>query len=251
MNSREELEKIAELCIKHNVLCISDEVYQHITYDKEHIRIGKNSIHQMNILRFFSHLQILEFKATFPGMWERTVTIGSAGKVFGPTGCKIGITIGPKELIKKNSMVLYNSVYCCPTFFQEVIARCYEHEFARLSEPDCYINYLPNLLRDKRDRFAKILIEAGLEPVVPEGGYFMLANITKFVQKINNGDADECQDVKLVKYLIKEKGLATIPISIFYSDENSAFGQNFIRFNFFKDEETLARAAEILKSLNN
>jgi kynurenine--oxoglutarate transaminase/cysteine-S-conjugate beta-lyase/glutamine--phenylpyruvate transaminase len=196
--------------------------------------------------------QLFNFKATFPGMWERTVTIGSAGKVFGSTGCKIGITIGPQELIKKNSMVQYNSIYCCPTFFQEVIARCFEVEFSRLDQPDCYINSLPRMLRDKRDRFAKMLIEAGLEPVLPEGGYFMLANISKITEKVNTGGkADECKDLKFVKYLIKEKGLATIPISIFYSANNAAFGENFIRFNFFKDEETLAKATEILKSLSN
>jgi kynurenine--oxoglutarate transaminase/cysteine-S-conjugate beta-lyase/glutamine--phenylpyruvate transaminase len=187
-------------------------------------------------------------------MWERTVTIGSAGKVFGSTGCKIGITIGPEALIKKNAMVQYNSIYCCPTFFQEVVARCYNTEFSRLSSPDCYINSVPAMLKDKRDRFARMLKDAGVDPVVPEGGYFMLANISKLVEKLGDerlgGDRDECKDLRFVKYLIKEKGLATIPITIFYSANNSAFGENFIRFNFFKDEETLAKAAEIIRSIN-
>ena len=64
--TREELVQIAKLCIKQNVICISDEVYEHITYDNKHIRI-----------------------ATLPGMWERTVTIGSAGKTFSSTGAKV------------------------------------------------------------------------------------------------------------------------------------------------------------------
>lgn len=69
--SRPELERIAELCIKHNVICVSDEVYEHICYNQEHIRI-----------------------ATLPGMWERTLTIGSAGKTFSSTGLKLGWMIG-------------------------------------------------------------------------------------------------------------------------------------------------------------
>lgn len=64
--SRQELEQIANLCIKHNTLCVSDEVYEHITYDREHIRM-----------------------ATLPGMWERTITVGSAGKAFSSTGAKV------------------------------------------------------------------------------------------------------------------------------------------------------------------
>ncbi len=64
--SREELEKVAELCIKHNVICIADEVYEFITYDKPHIRI-----------------------ATLPGMWERTLTVSCAGKAFSSTGVKV------------------------------------------------------------------------------------------------------------------------------------------------------------------
>lgn len=77
--TREELEVIANLCQKHDVICISDEVYEWITYDssKPHIRM-----------------------ATLPNMWERTLTIGSAGKTFSSTGLKIGWTIGPANLIR-------------------------------------------------------------------------------------------------------------------------------------------------------
>ena len=74
--SREELEKIAALCIKHNVICLSDEVYEHIVYDRPHTRIG-----------------------TLPGMWERTVTFGSAGKSFSTTGTKVNTFIRKKKLV--------------------------------------------------------------------------------------------------------------------------------------------------------
>ncbi len=80
----EELEHIASLCQKHDVICISDEVYEWITYDenKKHIRM-----------------------ATLPNMWQRTLTIGSAGKTFSSTGLKLGWTIGPQDLIRSCQIV--------------------------------------------------------------------------------------------------------------------------------------------------
>jgi kynurenine--oxoglutarate transaminase/cysteine-S-conjugate beta-lyase/glutamine--phenylpyruvate transaminase len=80
----EELEYIANLCQKYNIICISDEVYEWITYDKnkKHIRIS-----------------------TLPNMWERTLTIGSAGKTFSSTGLKLGWTIGPENLIRSCQIV--------------------------------------------------------------------------------------------------------------------------------------------------
>ena len=96
---------------------------------------------------------------------------------------------------------------------------------------------------------AKLLIDAGLTPVIPEGGYFMLADITKLA-KIFSTDEHECKDSKFVKYLIKEKGLATIPPTAFYSDGHKHLGENYIRFCFFKNDSTLEKAAEILKKLH-
>lgn len=93
---REELTKIADLCKKHNVLCLSDEVYEWMVYDKnEHIRI-----------------------CTLPDMWERTITIGSAGKTFSVTGWKIGWAYGPANLLVNLQMVHQNSVYTNATPIQ-------------------------------------------------------------------------------------------------------------------------------------
>ena len=99
--SRDEIQMIADLCIKNNVLCISDDVYEHMVFDNaEMIRI-----------------------ATLPGMWERTVTIGSAGKTFSVTGWKLGWAVGPKHLIGNCQVVHQNCVYTCPTPIQEAVAR--------------------------------------------------------------------------------------------------------------------------------
>ena len=85
---------------------------------------------------------------------------------------------------------------------KEAIARCFELELTRLDTPECYFNAIKKELLSKRDRLAKLLLEIGLTPVVPEGGCFMLANITKLANKFSS-DENECKDSKFVKYLIR------------------------------------------------
>lgn len=225
----EELTTIADLCKKHNVICLADEVYEHLAMDKQHIRI-----------------------ATLPDMWERTVTFGSAGKTFSTTGSKIGWTIGPKELIRLCVSAHNNSIYVCPTFMQDVIARCFELELTRFDTPECYYNSIKAEIKPKRDALAKLLVEAGLDPIIPEGGYFMMADISKLksADKFSSDDK-EMKDSKFVKYLIREKGLATIPSSSFYSPGSKPHGENYIRFCFFKNETTLENCANILKKLKD
>jgi len=224
--TQQEMQRLADLCIKHNVVCVADEVYEHITYDRPHVRI-----------------------ASLPGMWERTLTVGSAGKAFSSTGAKLGWTVACKELLRPAAVVHNNSVYCMPTFMQEVVGRCFEHELNNFESPECYWKSMSSELLPKRDYLAKLLKEAGLNPVIPEGGYFMLADISKIAKDFTSDD-NEFKDSKFVKYLVKEKGLATIPSTAFYSNEHKHLGQNFIRFCFFKDEKTLDKAAAILKKFH-
>lgn len=107
-------------------------------------------------------------------------------------------------MIRLCQSVHNNSIYCCPTFIQEVIARCFELEQSRLDTDECYFRSISAELKPKRDRLAKLLIDAGLKPVIPEGGYFMLADISKIAPNFHS-DENECKDSKFVKYLIKEK----------------------------------------------
>lgn len=167
---------------------------------------------------------------------------------------QIGWTIGPKQLIRLCQVVHNNSIYCCPTFFQDVIARCFEHEIARFEKPDSYFKSITEELKPKRDRLAKLLVDIGLTPVIPEGGYFMLADISHLAKEFVT-DEKEMKDSKFVKYLIKNKvcvlfqtvelefiiifvvlfqGLATIPSTAFYSDGHKKIAENYIRFCFFK-----------------
>ncbi|TKS74114.1 Kynurenine--oxoglutarate transaminase 3 [Collichthys lucidus] len=153
--TRDELQMIADLCIKHDTLCFSDEVYEWLIY------------------RGHQHIKI----ATLPGMWDRTITISSAGKTFSVTGWK------------------------------EAVAQGLLKNFELMGQPECYFSSLAEELECKRDRMAAIVTEAGMIPVIPEGGYFMLVDVTSLNQDLSHmvGDDDEAYDYKFVKWMIKEK----------------------------------------------
>ncbi|KAL8174775.1 UNVERIFIED_CONTAM: Kynurenine--oxoglutarate transaminase 1, mitochondrial [Gekko kuhli] len=224
--SRQELELIAELCVKHNVLCFSDEVYEWVVYEgNKHVRI-----------------------ASLPGMWERTVTIGSAGKTFSATGWKVGWTLGPDELLKHLRTVHQNSVYHCATAAQEAVARALQIEFERLGKPESYFVQLPKELQEKRDRLVNCLCAVGMKPVVSEGTYYLIVDLTEFKAPVPVlQDSEEPYDFRFVKWMIKNKGLAAIPVSAFYSAPQKKKFDHFIRFCFAKENGTLDAAAAILQ----
>ncbi|XP_043914736.1 kynurenine--oxoglutarate transaminase 1 isoform X2 [Protopterus annectens] len=226
---KQELEMIAELCIKNNVLCFSDEVYEWLVYDgTEHIRI-----------------------ASLPGMWDRTISIGSAGKTFSATGWKVGWAFGPDHLLRHLRTVHQNSLYHCPTVAQEAVAQSFQKEFERFSEPESYFVQLPQQLSLKRDQLVRCLTAVGMKPIVPEGGYFLIADISGVkVDLPEPSDRDEPYDFRFVKWMIKNKGFATIPVSAFYSSQNKKHFSHFIRFCFAKKDDTLIAAEKILQSWN-
>lgn len=227
--TKEELQVIADLCIQHDVLCISDEVYEWLVYGGS------------------KHLKI----ATLPGMWDRTITIGSAGKAYSVTGWKLGWSIGPAHLIKHLQTVQQNSLYTCPTPLQEALAHALLKDLKRMEEPECYFNELPRELEGKRDQMARLLLEAGLKPVIPEGGYFMVADVSVLGVDLSDMKNDEAYDYKFVKWMIKTKKLAAIPITAFCGPETRGQFEKYIRFCFIKRDETLDAAAKILKNWKN
>nr|XP_054769368.1 kynurenine aminotransferase-like isoform X1 [Lytechinus pictus] len=225
--TREELTEIADLCKEHDVICISDEVYEHLVYDDNK----------------FTRI------ATLPDMWDRTITVCSAGKIFSATGWKLGWSIGPQHLIKNCQTLHQNCVYTCPTLIQEAVARGLEIEFSRLGQPECYFLELPRELQEKRDKMAKILRECNLTPIIPDGGYFMMAQYGHLGVDVSQyGDGP--QDYKMVRYLTKTQGVATIPCSAFYSADHKSLGEPYIRFCFIKDDCTIDKAAEKLKAFS-
>ncbi|KAF3691300.1 Kynurenine--oxoglutarate transaminase 3 [Channa argus] len=224
--TRDELQMIADLCIKHDTLCFSDEVYEWLIYKgHQHIKI-----------------------ATLPGMWDRTITISSAGKTFSVTGWKLGWSIGPEHLIKHLQTVMQNSLYTCATPLQEAVAQGLLQNVELMGQPDCYFSSLAEELEVKRDRMAAIVKEAGMNPVIPEGGYFMLVDVTSLNQDLSDMGDDEAYDYKFVKWMIKEKKLASIPVTAFVGEESRKQFEKYIRLCFIKQDSTLDAAEKIFKN---
>uniref|UniRef100_A0A3B3ZIJ5 Kynurenine--oxoglutarate transaminase 3 n=1 Tax=Periophthalmus magnuspinnatus TaxID=409849 RepID=A0A3B3ZIJ5_9GOBI len=225
--TREELQIIADLCIKHDTLCFSDEVYEWLIYKgHQHIKI-----------------------ATLPGMWERTVTLGSAGKTFCITGWKIGWSIGPEHLVKHLQTVMQNSLYTCPTPLQEAVAQGLLRDCALMGQPDCYFSSLTEELQHKRDRMASILQAAGLTPVLPEGGYFMLVDVSPLNVDLSHME-NEAYDYKFTKWMVKEKKLEAFPVTAFVGNESKKDFEKYIRLCFIKHDSTIDAVEVILKDLN-
>uniref|UniRef100_A0A671W2M6 Kynurenine--oxoglutarate transaminase 3 n=1 Tax=Sparus aurata TaxID=8175 RepID=A0A671W2M6_SPAAU len=204
----EELQMIADLCIKHDALCISDEVYEWLTYDgAKHVKI-----------------------ASLPGMWERTITVGSAGKTFSATGWKVvhrlcnvfilftacsfddlfwsqvGWAISSGHIVKHMKTIHQNTVYHCATAAQEAVAQGFEREYEVFGSPESYFQQLPAMLHLKRNKLASCLESVGLQPIMPQGGYFMIADISSVKVDYNDqSSVDEPNDFRFVKWLTKEK----------------------------------------------
>ncbi|XP_070286609.1 kynurenine--oxoglutarate transaminase 1 isoform X2 [Myotis yumanensis] len=217
--SKAELELIARLCQQHDVLCITDEVYQWLVFDG----------HQ--------HISI----ASLPGMWERTLTIGSAGKTFSATGWKVGWVLGPERLMKHLYTVHQNSIYHCPTQAQAAVAESLEREQLHFGQPSSYFVQLPQAMQRSRDHMVRSVQSVGLRPVIPQGSYFFVADISDFKSKMPDlpGAANEPYDRRFVKWMIKNKGLVAIPVSVFYSVPQQKHFDHYVRFCFVKDESTL------------
>ncbi|GBN24969.1 Kynurenine--oxoglutarate transaminase 3 [Araneus ventricosus] len=225
--TKEELLMIADLCKKHDVIAVMDEVYEWIVYKgHEHIRM-----------------------ATLPGMWERTITIGSAGKTFSTTGWKLGWAYGPAHLLRSLQLLHQNCVYTCATPIQEAVAVGFETEMERLGQPGSYWQELAEMLEQKRDKMAKFLSEVDMAPVIPDGGYFMIADFSVLASKVNIEGESGTKDYKFVKWLSKNKKLQGIPPSAFYCDADKDLAQDLIRFCFIKEDTTLEAAEKIIIDL--
>ena len=147
MLTRAELELIAAACVDHDLICVTDEVYEHLVYDGEHIPI-----------------------ATLPGMASRTLTISSVGKSFSFTGWKIGWCSGPADLVAATRMVKQFLTFAGGTPLQHAAA-------AALRLPRAEVEALRDDLRAKRDQLCAGLETAGLRPIVPGGTYFVNADV--------------------------------------------------------------------------
>lgn len=209
--TREELTLIAELCQQYDVTVISDEVYEHLIYSPA------------------EHLPI----AALDGMFERTVTIGSAGKTFGMTGWKVGWAYGAPLLIQGLMQARQFITFATNHPAQVGVA----HAF---SLPPSVFDQYRALYTAKRDLLMQALDAAGLKAMTPEGTYFAMADFS---------DVFDGDDMAFSNELIREIGVACIPPRFFYSPEHQHIGSQYVRFAFCKNDDTLHAAAERLRKL--
>ncbi len=207
--SREEMDLIAELCVSHDVMAFTDEVYEHIRFDG------------------LPHLSL----ASWPGMWERTVTMSSVGKSFSLTGWKTGWAVAPEHLTAGVRAAHQFLTFTTPNPMQHGAA-------AALSAPSEYFEELQMLYTARRDLLAEGLDRLGFGVHLPEGTYFLMADHRPF------GFPD---DLAFVNHLIEQVGVAAIPPSAFYDDP--ADGADLVRFAFCKSEETLGAALRRMEAL--
>ncbi|VAW39676.1 Aspartate aminotransferase, partial [hydrothermal vent metagenome] len=207
--SYEELTLIANLCQKHDVIAVTDEVYEHIVFDG------------------LTHFSL----ASFPGMASRTVIISSLGKTFSVTGWKVGWTIANRNLSQAIFRAHQFMTFCGAAPLQEaaVIA---------LSSQKKYYDELTQLYTKKRNYLVDALSSAGLTPIAPSSTYFVMVDISAL---------DFIDDVAFCRHLTREIGVAAIPPSAFY--QNPADGAGLARFAFCKEDKTLEEAARRLQRL--
>jgi aminotransferase len=176
---REELELIAELCQRHDAVAITDEIYEHMVFEGEHISI-----------------------ATLPGMRERTITISGASKTYSITGWRIGWLIAPPELTSGIRKVHDFLTVGAAHPLQIAVA-------AALGFPPSFYDALLEEYRERRDVIVRGLREVGFQPNPPAGAYYVMAGIEGLTDR---------DDVAFAHWLVETAGVATVPGSSFYAD---------------------------------
>jgi N-succinyldiaminopimelate aminotransferase len=207
--SRPELEAVADLALERDLLVVTDEVYEHMTYDG------------------VPHVPI----STLPGMASRTLTISSAGKSFAFTGWKIGWATGPRDLVRAVLLAKQFLTYASGAPFQPAVA-------LGLGLPDTYFVGLRADLQAKRDRMCAGLRRVGFEVFPPLGTYFVTADVRPL------GYVD---GVQFCRDLPERCGVVAVPTSVFYDDKEA--GKSTVRFAFCKRDDVLDEALERLQRL--
>ncbi len=210
--TRAELAEIARLAVERDLLVVTDEVYEHLVFDD-----GEGT----------AHIPL----ASFPGMRERTVSIGSAGKTFSFTGWKVGWITSSPELVTAVRSAKQFLTYVSSGPFQYAVAEA-------LALPDTYFTSFAEGMRAKRDLLSEGLTAAGFDVYRPAGTYF----VTTDVRPLGEPDG-----FAFCRALPERVGVVAIPNAVFYDHRDA--GAPFVRFAFCKKDEVLAEAVSRLKSL--
>jgi aminotransferase len=207
--TRDELEAVATLCRKWDVIAISDEIYEHILYDGcQHVSI-----------------------ASLDGMRARSVTVSGMSKTYGVTGWRVGTILAPPDLTGAFRQIHDFVSIGAAAPLQEAGAVAY-----RLPRP--YYAQLAADYQARRDRLCQALIDVGFGLDLPRGAYYVMADFTAF------GALD---DVEFARHLVRQVGVATVPGSSFFNQKE--LGRSYIRFCFCKRDETLDEAIRRLSGL--
>ena len=211
--THEELRVIADLCIEHNVLVFTDEIYEHILYP--------------DATRDVKHVAM----ATLDGMRERTVTINGMSKTYSVTGWRVGYAIAPPEITDAIRKVHDFLTVGAAAPLQEA-------GVTALNLPPSYYDKLQRDYQQRRDFLLGVLEESGFRCYKPDGAYYIMTDIQAF------GFAN---DIEFTKHLVREIGVAVVPGSSFY--HHPELGAQQVRFCYCKRDETLQAAAERLVKL--
>ena len=210
--SRPELEAIARLCREHDVLAVTDEIYEHIRYRGEHVPI-----------------------ATLPEMRGRTVTISGASKTFGVTGWRVGWIIAPAVLTDAIRKVHDFLTVGAPAPLQEGVAAALEQL------DDEFYRDLAQGYQRRRDTLHSALVGAGFRCTPPEGAYYILADYSAV--------SDLADDTAFAVWLSREVGVTPVPGSSFFREGGG--GRSMVRFVFCKTDDVLAEAARRLAGIGS
>ncbi len=207
--SREELDIVADFCKDHDLLAVTDEIYEFIVYEgAQHISM-----------------------ASLPGMKERTLTICGFSKTFSITGWRLGFVVGPEHLTTPIGLINDLFYVCAPTPLQYGLAK----GMAQLSRD--YYSDMSADYQKKRDVFCGALTEAGLTPHVPDGAYYVLADITPL-------GFDDDKDAAM--HILETVGVASVPGSSFFVSD---IGKTLTRFCYAKKWPVLEEACERISRL--
>lgn len=207
--SSDELEAIAAVCREHDLLALTDEIYEHIVYEGRH-----------------------RFLATLPGMRERTVTVSALSKTYAVTGWRVGWAVAPPALGDPLRKVHDFLTISAPAPFQAA-------GVAALSLPGSYYDDLVAGYLARRDRILAILADAGMAATPPQGAYYVLGDVSPHMGAGGFADSDA-----FARWLVSEAGVAVVPGPALYLTPGS--GRSIVRLAFPKRSDTLDLAAERL-----
>lgn len=207
--TRAELTQIAELAVRYDTYVIMDEVYEHIVY-APHEHIYMNSL---------------------PGMWERTVSCSSLSKTYSVTGWRLGYAIAPQPIMERIKQYHDFNTVGAPSPLMEAAV-------VGLQMPDSYYEEFGAHYAHMKKIFTEGLDRIGIEYTDPQGAYFVLANIGKFLKKGQN-------DVEFCEEMARKVGVAAVPGSSFFMEDVP----NIVRLHFAKKDETLYEALDRLSRI--